>query len=101
MSIIRIKNALNSKTTATKHQKREIANLLELKKVDKARIKCESIITDDNTIESYEILELMCELLHERIKQVTNNKNVPDDLKEAIASVIWSSNQVTEELPDH
>jgi hypothetical protein len=37
----------------------------------------------------------MCELLHERIKQVTNSKKGPPaELAEAISSVIWCSNMV-------
>jgi vacuolar protein sorting-associated protein IST1 len=65
MTVQRIQNAINKKTTATKHQKREIASLLENKKDEKARIKVESIIREDLTIEAYEILEVREELLKE------------------------------------
>jgi vacuolar protein sorting-associated protein IST1 len=60
---------LNKKKAALiKGEKKEIAGLLRDDKEEKARIKVEHVIRSDYTIEAYEILELLCELLHERIK---------------------------------
>ena len=41
-------------------------------------------------IESYELIELLCELVHERIKYIASEKECPDDLKQAVYSLIWS-----------
>jgi len=92
MAVQRIQIAVNKKTTSVKHQKREVAALLGDQKDEKARIKVEHIIRDDFVIEAYEILELLCELMHERIRQITNNKECPTDLKEAACSLIWAAN---------
>jgi vacuolar protein sorting-associated protein IST1 len=48
----------------------------------------------DFNIEAYEILELLCELLHERIRVISNSTTCPPDLAEAIASVMWASTQI-------
>ena len=49
-------------------------------------MKAEHIIRDDFTIEGYEVLELLCELVHERVRQITTAKECPADLKEAVCS---------------
>lgn len=91
MAVQRIQIANNKKLTSVKHQKREIAALLGEQKDEKARIKVEHIIRDDFMIEAYELLELLCELLHERIRQVTANKECPVELKETVSSLIWAA----------
>lgn len=78
----------------SKHQKREIAQLLGKGKEEMARIKVEHIIREDFTIECYEILELYCELLHERIRVITNSVECPVDLREAVSSLMWAATQV-------
>ena len=58
-----------------KQQMREIAKLLSEEpnpKEEKARIRAEALIRDDGTIEAYEILQLSCELICERIKLIIN-----------------------------
>ncbi len=47
-------------------ERREIVTLLTTHKYDKARIRGESLYRKEREIEAYEVLELMCELLHER-----------------------------------
>lgn len=70
----RILITVNKKTSQVKHQKREIASLLENKKEEKARIKVEHIIREDFTIEGYELIELLTELVHERIAYIASEK---------------------------
>lgn len=91
MAVQRIQIANNKKLTSVKHQKREVATLLGEQKDEKARIKVEHIIRDDFMIEAYELLELLCELLHERIRQITTNKECPPELKETVCSLIWAA----------
>lgn len=94
MAVHRIQLENNKKTTAVKIQKRDVAKLLADRKEEKAKIRVEHIIREDFTIEGYEILELLCELVHERIRQITNSKECPDDLKEAVYSLIWAAHNV-------
>jgi len=93
MAVQRIAIANNKKITSVKLQKKEIANILAESKDEKARIKVEHIIRDDFVIEAYEMIELMCDLLHERIRQITNSEKCPEDLKETVSSLIWAANQ--------
>jgi len=96
MAVSRFEIASNKKSALMKQQMREIAKLLDEKppKEEKARIRAEALIRDDGTIEAYEILQLSCELLSERIKLLASEKNCPEDLKGTIATLMWASNRV-------
>ncbi len=88
--------ASNKKTALMKQQMREIAKLLDEKppKEEKARIRAEALIRDDGTIEAYEILQLSCELICERIKLISSTKTCPEDLVSTISTLIWASTRV-------
>lgn len=94
MAVTRFNMASNKKNALMKQNMREIAKLLEENKEESARIKAEALIRDDGTIEAYEILQLTCDLLFERIKLITVSKTCPDDLKSSIATLIWASQRV-------
>jgi hypothetical protein len=93
MAVTRFSMAANKKSALSKQQTLEIAKMLEESppKEEKARIKAEALIRDDNTIEAYEILELNCELLSDRIRRVSHGKGCPPDLVESVSTLIWAS----------
>ncbi|KAH8056663.1 hypothetical protein JL721_9945 [Aureococcus anophagefferens] len=90
---------LNSKkTNLIKTQKRDIAALLRDGKEEKARIRVEHLIRLDFTIEAYELVGLLCELLHERCALVASEKECPPDMREALCTLIWASRRC--EVPE-
>lgn len=93
MAVTRFTIASNKKSALMKQQIREIAKLLaeDPPKEEKARIKAEALIRDDNTVEAYEILQLHCELLAERINLITQSKVCPADMLSTVSTVIWAS----------
>ena len=81
----------------TKHNKKEIAQLLKDGKIELARIKCEHIVRTDDMIEAYGIIELYLELLYARVHYIstsTTGEAPPPDLREPVASVIFASGKV-------
>lgn len=94
MTSQRIVIANNKRSAASTKHKREIAKLLEEGKFEKAIIRVEHVIRDDYTTEAYEIIELMCDLLHERARYLTKNEMCPADLTEAVSTVLWASSRV-------
>lgn len=96
MAVHRFQMSSNKKTALLMQQKREIAELLsqDPPKEEKARIRAESLIREDNTIEAYEILQLSCELLSERLKLISCQAGCPPDLVGAISTLMWSSNRI-------
>ena len=96
MAVSRFNIASNKKSALMKQQMREIAKLLSESppKEEKARIRAEALIRDDGVVEAYEILQLSCELVAERIKLLTASKFCPDDLTSTISTLIWASTRV-------
>lgn len=82
-----------------KQARRSMAQLLEERKVESARIRVENIIRSDITTELHEILELYCELLIARSQLldtvVTGKKGeeivVDPGLEEAVRSIIYAA----------
>jgi len=93
MAVSRFEMAANKKTALMKQQMREISKLLDESppKEEKARIRAEALIRDDGVVEAYEILQLTCELLGERIKLISSEKTCPDDLKSSISTLVWAT----------
>ncbi|CAM9745312.1 unnamed protein product [Pylaiella littoralis] len=93
MSITRLSLLVNKKANHIKISKKEIARLLADGKEEKARIKVEQVIREDFTIEAYDILELHCELVAERMRLVASQKEVPPDMEQAVCTIIWAADR--------
>jgi vacuolar protein sorting-associated protein IST1 len=63
-------------TAIAKQQRRAMAQLLEEKKLESARIRVENIIRSDITTELHEMLELYCELLIARAQLLDSGSGV-------------------------
>ncbi|KAI1155228.1 regulator of Vps4 activity in the MVB pathway-domain-containing protein [Nemania diffusa] len=73
-----------------KTQRRAMAQLLEVGKIDSARIRTENIIRSDINTELNEILELYCELLLARAALLESPTCDPG-LEEAVKSIIYAA----------
>lgn len=51
------------------------------------------MIREDFTIEAYDILELHCELVAERMRLVASQKEVPPDMEQAVCTIIWAADR--------
>jgi vacuolar protein sorting-associated protein IST1 len=68
MAIQRLRMLQQKETAIAKQQRRHMAELLAVGKLESARIRVENIIRSDIATELHEILELYCELLLARIQ---------------------------------
>ncbi|KAF1771811.1 Vacuolar protein sorting-associated protein Ist1 [Phytophthora cactorum] len=105
MAVHRIGIVKNKKANAALAQRREVGRLLADGKEEKARIRvgtdcgCGGIIRDDFTMEGYEILELLCELLaSERCNLIKMEADCPYDMREAVCTLIWAASRT--EIPE-
>jgi Regulator of Vps4 activity in the MVB pathway len=96
MAVSRFQIAANKKTALLKQHMREVAVMLaeDPPREEKARIRAEALIREDNAVEAYEILQLSCELLAERIKLISSMKECPPDLVSSISTLIWACDRV-------
>jgi len=96
MAVSRFGILTNKKSALMKQQMREIAKLLaaDPPHEEKAKIRAEALIREDNTIEAFEILQLTCELLAERIKLIASESECPTDLVSSVSTLIWAASRV-------
>jgi len=93
MSMQRIDLLKNKKTVGIKKSKRQVAELLRDGKVEKARIATEHIVREDFLLEAYDIIELLCEVVLERIRLLEAEKECPFDMREAVCTLIYCANR--------
>ncbi|CAB9512123.1 IST1 homolog [Seminavis robusta] len=89
--------AKNKKMALMKQNMREVAVLLaeDPPKEEKARIRTERLIKDDYLIEAYEILQLECQLLVERVQLIKHLKmECPPDLVPCVSDLIYAAPRV-------
>lgn len=60
-------------------------------KEEKARIRAEHMIREDFTIEAYEIIALLCDLVHERMKHLLSQDECPPDLLDSVATLLYAA----------
>lgn len=94
MCVTRIGLVRNKTVNNSKLQRRQVAELLLQQKDESARIKVENVIRDDYLLEALDILELLCELVSNRIQLITESKNCPHDMKEAVTTLIYASARI-------
>ncbi|ROW05423.1 hypothetical protein VSDG_00193 [Cytospora chrysosperma] len=90
LSIARLRMVQKRDEALSKTQRRAMAQLLEVGKIDSARIRVENIIRSDINTELHEILELYCELLLARAGLLEAPVCDPG-MEEAVKSVIYAA----------
>uniref|UniRef100_A0A061RNH3 Regulator of vps4 activity in the mvb pathway protein isoform 2 n=1 Tax=Tetraselmis sp. GSL018 TaxID=582737 RepID=A0A061RNH3_9CHLO len=92
----RLKLLKNKKAIQIKHMKRDIAELLRQGRNDNAIIRTEAVIHQEKLIAAFDLLELFCDLLSVRLQLIERTKEIPSDMREAIASIIYAARRVPE-----
>ncbi|KAK3944789.1 DUF292-domain-containing protein [Diplogelasinospora grovesii] len=90
LAVARLRMAQKRDEALGKNQRRVMAQLLEVGKIDSARIRVENIIRSDITTELHEILELYCELLLARAG-LLDAPTCDLGLEEAVKSIIYAA----------
>ncbi|XP_050225557.1 uncharacterized protein LOC126675035 [Mercurialis annua] len=99
LSISRMKLLQNKRDLQVKHMRKEIAQFLQAGQEAIARIRVEHVIREQNIWAAYEILELFCEFVLARVPILESQKECPFELREAVASIIFSAPRCSE-VPD-
>lgn len=90
MTIARIKLLRNKRETVVRQMRRDVALLLQSGQDATARIRVEHVIREQNIMAANEILELFCERIVTRLSIISKQRTCPNDLKEAISSLIFA-----------
>lgn len=94
MCVTRIRMQQNKRVNSVKRQRKELAELINVGKLDACRIRVEAVIREDLSIEGLELLALYTDLLATRIQVINDSASCPPDLKEAATSVLWAASRV-------
>ncbi|KAG9028494.1 hypothetical protein FRB95_006395 [Tulasnella sp. JGI-2019a] len=92
LAVQRLRGLEEKKEALAKKARRDIATLLEKGKVETAKLRVETMINEDISLELLELLELYCELLVARFGILDMNTRDPDPaISEAICSIIHAA----------
>eukprot|EP01105_Mastigella_eilhardi_P021615 TRINITY_DN5250_c0_g1_i2.p8 TRINITY_DN5250_c0_g1~~TRINITY_DN5250_c0_g1_i2.p8 ORF type:complete len:133 (+),score=48.04 TRINITY_DN5250_c0_g1_i2:594-992(+) len=94
LALTRMKLQKNKKANWIIAEKRAVAEELAKGNEEQARIKVETVIKEDFCIESYDLLELYLEEVATQIKLIDNLKVCPQELKEAVCTLVYASSRV-------
>ena len=91
----RLKLIEKKKTSLNLRARPEIAEYVQNNKVDRARIRVESIIREDFLIEAMELVEMYADLIQSRFGLLQSGK-LDESLKKPIATLIWVTPQLSQ-----
>ncbi|CAK9295551.1 unnamed protein product [Gordionus sp. m RMFG-2023] len=100
LAINRLKLLEKKKTETALKARREIADYMNINKVDRAKIRVEHIIREDYLVEAMEIIEMLCDLILARFGLIQQMSTMDEGLKEAIASLIWVAPRLQADVPE-
>ena len=96
----RLKLLEKKKTEMALKSRKEIADYIAANKPDRARIRVETIIREENTVEAMELLEMFCDLLVARMGLMKAQPTLDHSLEEAVTSLIWSTPRLDAEVQE-
>ncbi|KAL4278464.1 hypothetical protein GQ457_03G012200 [Hibiscus cannabinus] len=71
----------------------DVVQLLQLGHHDRALLRVEQVMKEQNMLDVFGILEGYCNLLAERIHLIEQERDCPDELKEAVSGLIFASSR--------
>ncbi|KAL2509612.1 uncharacterized protein Fot_33259 [Forsythia ovata] len=77
----------------------DVVELLKLGNHDRALLRVEQVIKEQNMLDVFSIIEGYCHLLIDRVNLVQQQKVCPDELKEAVSSLVYAATRCGE-LPE-
>lgn len=96
LSFSRLVILKNQKQARCSLVRTDIIQLLKLGHHDPALVRVEQLIKDQNMLDVFAMIETYCHLLADRINLIEQEKGCPEELNEAISSLIYASTRCGE-----
>ncbi|CAN1244704.1 IST1-like protein [Linum perenne] len=97
LAVSRLAIFKNQRQAKLNHARSDVLQLLRLGHRDRALLRCinqaEHVIKEQNMLEVYLMMEDYCNLLVERVHLLEQERVCPDELKEAISSLLFASSR--------
>ena len=94
MTVQKIRNINMAKMEDIKNQRKEISALLSYNEEETARLQAEKVLIETNRADASEILASQCNELHARTDQIALDNKCPDQLKQAVCTLIWAATRL-------
>ncbi|KAK8537226.1 hypothetical protein V6N12_043399 [Hibiscus sabdariffa] len=97
----RLKLLKNKRFTIVKQLREDLAQLIKLGYEETAFNRAEQLLRDENMMALYDILDQFCEFINVQFSYIRRHKDCPNDINEAVSSLIFASARCAElpELP--
>ncbi|KAJ6396178.1 hypothetical protein OIU77_021249 [Salix suchowensis] len=96
LAVSRISILKNKTQVRFDQAKSDVIQLLNLGHQERALVRVEHVIKNQNMVDVYVMMEDYLHFLNDRIVQLETNKECPDELKEAVSSLIFASSRCGE-----
>lgn len=96
LAISRLAVFKNQRQVRCVHARSDTAQLLNLGHQDRALLRAEVVIKEQNMLDVFVMIEGYCHILIERAVMIEHNRECPDELKEAISSLIFAASRCGE-----
>ncbi|XP_043717820.1 uncharacterized protein LOC122665743 [Telopea speciosissima] len=96
LAISRLAVLKNQRQVRCSQARSDVIQLLNLGHHERALLRVELIIKEQNMLDAFVMIEGYCHLLIERVLLIANDKECPDELKEAISTLIFSASRCGE-----
>ncbi|KAL4312663.1 hypothetical protein GQ457_01G036660 [Hibiscus cannabinus] len=96
LAVSRIGILKNQHQVRYSHARSDVVQLLDLGHHEQALLRVHHLITEQNKVDAFSMMESYCNLLIERVMLIQNNKECPDELKEATSSLMFASSRCGE-----
>ncbi|XP_057440089.1 uncharacterized protein LOC130731949 [Lotus japonicus] len=96
LAISRIAILMNQHKARASHARSDVAQFLNLGYQDRALLRVEQWIAEQNMLDAFGMIASYCHFLRERAEVLENNRECPFELKEATSSLIFASSRCGE-----
>ncbi|XP_022776978.1 uncharacterized protein LOC111318393 [Durio zibethinus] len=93
LAISRLAVFKNQRQVLCNQARSDVVQLLELGHHDRALLRVEKVIKEQNMLDAFIMLEGYCNLVVERVHLIEQERVCPDELKEAISGLLFASSR--------
>ncbi|KAI8539170.1 hypothetical protein RHMOL_Rhmol09G0160500 [Rhododendron molle] len=96
LSVSRIAVLRNQRGARCNIAQSDVVHILKLGQHDRALLRVEQVVKEQNMLDVFVMMEGYCHLMAERINLIEHERECPEELKEAVASMLYASTRCGE-----
>ncbi|TKY69374.1 IST protein [Spatholobus suberectus] len=93
LAISRLAVLKNQRQARLRHARSDVLELLQLGHHDRAALRVEHVIKDQNMLDVYDKIEGYCNLLFERVHLIEQERECPEELREAASGLLYAASR--------